>query len=132
MVNAEEIGTDVLIEMLRNGTDGLYYMDAATRLLSRHRFWLEQKEFRRFVQLYDDGSAGIWFERAATALDEGALTAPGFEESNVLRAAASIATFYRISLRDVSERLSPEVMRLVAEAFMEAGGYAQSTAAVRL
>ena len=132
-MDAQDIETDELIELLKLGTSDLYYHDAAVRLISAHRYWLDRRDFRRFVELFDQPRrcAGIWWEKAAAALDRGEMAAD-YEPANILRIAASIATFYPVSFRDVSERLSPESMRLAAEAMMHAGGYTQSAAKVRL
>jgi hypothetical protein len=135
LMNAKDMDTDELIALLRLGTSELYYIRASVELIARHRYWLERPDFRQFVEIFpsdDTGtSAGIWLEKAADALDRGELPAD-MEQANVLRMAASLATFYHVSLRDVSERLSPETMKIAAEAIMWAGGYTESTAEVRL
>ncbi|NJC69868.1 hypothetical protein HC031_09070 [Planosporangium thailandense] len=129
-MTAENLDTDELIALLHLGTDELFYIEAAVRLVERHRYWLEQPTFRRFIELFDNPyprSAGIWWKDAVAALDRGELECDQ-EAANVLRIAASIATFYQVSFRDVMESLSPETMKHAAEALMCAGGYTESVA----
>jgi hypothetical protein len=135
LMNVEDIETDDLIPLLRLGTSEMFNLLAAVDLISRHRHWLDRPDFRRFIKLFHDDqigtSAAIWWEGATGALDRGELSAD-IEQGNVLRMAASIATFYKVALRDVSERLSRETMKIAVEAIMYAGGYPESTAEVKV
>lgn len=131
---AEDVDVDELIELLHVGTAEMYTNVAAVRLLVRHRYWLEQPEFRKFIEVYDEmrpRNAGVSWQDAVQALDRGELRAD-HEAANILRIAASLATFYEVSFRDVMERLSPEAMKHAAEAMMCAAGYAESVATPKL
>lgn len=105
------------------------------RLLVRHRYWLERPEFRKFIEVFDHlvpVRAGIWWADAAAALDRGELQAADQEAANILRIAASLATFYQLSFREVMAQRSPEAIKHAAEAMMYAAGYPESIAAPKL
>ncbi|MBG6134655.1 hypothetical protein [Longispora fulva] len=118
-----------LVELLMKGAGGIYLQEAATRLLARHGYWLRDREFLRFVVTYEDPpvAAGIRWKAAVDALDRGELEA-GIEERSILRIAASLCTFYNISLRDVVEGIDAVNIKHVAESIMYADGYLNSIA----
>lgn len=133
--SVDDMDLDELSELLKLGTHNLYYAEAAVQLLIRHGYWLKQPEFRRFIEVFDHltpACAGISWADAAAVLDRGELQAIDQEAANVLRIAASLATFYQLSFRDVMERLSPEAMKHAAEAMMYAAGYTESIAVPKL
>ncbi len=118
-----------LLEFLMRGADDLNIIEASIRLLNRHGYWLRNREFLRFVEVFGDPpeSAGIRWTEVTSALDEGRLRGD-VESVNVLRISASISTFYMVSLRDVIERIGRENIKHVAEAIMYADGFLNSVA----
>jgi hypothetical protein len=110
------------------GSSEVFLVEAAVRLVARHDYWLHLPEFREFVEYYPPDGAGIWFKAAAQALDDGKLVIRDQEDGNVLRIAASLATMYRVIIREVIENNSPETLKLIAEAMMYADGFLTSTA----
>jgi hypothetical protein len=118
-----------LVDLLILGASGLYPIEASIRLLDRHGYWLRHEGLLRNVKLFGPpfSSAGIEWNDVLDLLDRGALDGD-LEALNVLRSAASIATFYRVSLREALESVRPENIRHVVEAVMYAHGFLSSTA----
>ena len=129
MSSISGLENDRLIELLMEGASGVYLHEAAVRLIARYGYWLHDESFRSFLVPYGEPpeAIGIRWEDAVAALDRGEIVADD-EETKVLRIAASIATFYRISLRDCVEGLDASTVKHVTEAIMYADGYLSSTA----
>jgi hypothetical protein len=114
--------------VLMNGADEKFLVEAAARLIARHGYWLGLPEFAEFLEFYPPDAAGIWYKRAAQALDDGRLPVRDQEDANVLRLAASLVVPYRVSLGEVIENNSAETIALIAEAMMYADGFLSSRA----
>lgn len=117
--------------LLFNGASGQFKIEAPARLIARHGYWLEVPEFMEFVEFYPPDAAGIWFLKAARALDAGRLPVRDQEDENVLRFAAGLAEEYTFLLKYAAENNSAETIELMAEALMYKDGFTTSTATAR-
>ncbi len=136
MRSAEDIEPDRLADLLMAGTGEILCVEASVRLLVRHGFWLRHRGFLRHVELFGDPveAAGVHWKDVMAAFDEDGLGLrvnadfTDQEAANILRIAASLHTFYQLSLRDVMERIGRDGIKHVAEAIMYADGYTGSVA----
>lgn len=125
----DEYGFDRLSELLMKGASEIFIQEAATRLLIRHAYWVQNEAFQQYIVVYNGGEdAGIDFKRATAALDAGDLVGEDEEPEKILRIAASLSIMYPINLREEVEGIDAANIKHVAEAIMYADGYLHATA----
>src|SRR5437588_3417319 len=109
VVSAASLDKNQLEDLLWKGASTVFLQEAAVRLLIKHGYWLHQEAFLGFVKIFHNPTemAGIQWESALSALDDGQLSAD-HEQASILRIAGSICTFYRLSLRDVVEGIDQD------------------------
>jgi hypothetical protein len=109
---------------LRAGADGLYALEAATRLIIAHGTWLARDDFKCFIH-HGTGTAAIDWEAAIGALDAGRLPSSGGER-RMLRPAASLAGQAPASLGDAVTGIDDRNVALLVTAIRHATGRRQS------
>ncbi|MFD1659459.1 hypothetical protein ACFSL4_14920 [Streptomyces caeni] len=113
-------------DALRRGTDGLWSLDAAVRLLAHHGIWMKSPELRSLVQGGIDENGEVWagfdVRRMKEAIDSGEL-GEWREDLAILLIAMSLYADFPISLRYTCENLSKQNLTLVGEALFKACGY---------
>ncbi|MFE2481531.1 hypothetical protein [Streptomyces sp. NPDC059389] len=114
------------LNALKQGTDGLWPVDAAVWLLERHGKWLADERLRRYVIGGVDESGELWVGLKIQSLGE-AIVSGEFgevdEDLAVLQIAMSWYGVWPISLRYACDMLSDVNIDLVRGAFRLACGY---------
>lgn len=128
-VDAVSIGKSRLEYLLVAGTDEIFLVEAAVRLVVKTDYWLNRNDFLRYVEIYGNPpeAAGIWFQPALMALDNGELRADE-ESSSILRIAGSLVVPYELILREVVESIGEANIKHVAEAIMYAASFTEGVA----
>ena len=129
MLSARDLDKQVLADLLLAGAEGIFVVEAATRLIVKYEYWLHHDGWLEYVLLRGDPpvTAVVDWKPLMEALDSGFIKAPA-EESQILRIAASLIIPYRIYLREQVEGIDRQNIKLVAEAIMYADGFLESVA----
>ncbi|MFG2357561.1 hypothetical protein [Streptomyces sp. NPDC048521] len=126
MPDFSSFSADQFAAALRRGTDGLWSLDAAVWLLTRHSVWLDSPELRNLAQGGVDENDEVWagfdVRRIKEAIDSGEL-GEWREDLAILLMAMSLYGDFPISLRYTCENLSEENLALIGEALFKACGY---------
>ncbi|MFI7345396.1 hypothetical protein ACIBSR_03925 [Streptomyces sp. NPDC049936] len=116
------------LESLWRGTDGLWPLEAAVRLLEQHGTWLADPRLRTFVTGGRDEDGELWsgldIQRMGDAMEAGELG--DGEDSAVLRFTMSLYGNYTISLRYICDQVSEPNLILVGKAMRQAAGYSDT------
>ncbi|MER6257325.1 hypothetical protein ABT224_38995 [Streptomyces sp. NPDC001584] len=127
MIDFSQTSSADFLKALKQGTDGVWSVEAAVWLLERHGVWLQDPRLRPYVDggVEDDGTvwAGLPFRRVGDAIEAGAFGEEWDEDIAVLRIILSLWGDYPISLRYTCEYLSQGSLGLVAKALFLANGY---------
>lgn len=119
-----------LQEALRAGADGLYALEAGTRMILAHGTWPAREDFRCFVHVADSIAdpgtelASIDWEAAITALDAGEFPSSSGEK-RMLRLAASLAGDIPVQLGDAVTGIDDRNVDLLVAAILHAAGRRQ-------
>jgi hypothetical protein len=105
---------------LRAGADGLYTLEAATRLIIAHGTWIARDDFACFIH-HGTGTAAIDWEAVISALDAGRLPCSGGER-RILRLAASLAYDIPVSLGEAITGIDDRNVGLPIKAVRHASG----------
>lgn len=121
-VNPDKMAPETIAAGLLEGNDGNWPVDAATLLIVRHRYWLENEKFRKYIVVSGSGKISIDWTLVREALNADQLDGD-LEDLGVLQISASLAMSYRVDLRSALFRHTQENIVNIARAVMHCAGY---------